>query len=266
MELQEFCKGIGLMPEAAEKLNIIGLTEEEYADGRALFQSDKKAFYSTIAGKKDFRMQFLYYYCRMACEVYEQYCEKGIKENIYWDTFRDITFWCENCLKEFGEYGIDQYDWFFRHIEMKIFRFGRLEFEMMSSEWDLEYEGGKIRKGDPVINIHIPQGEKLNISACIKSCRRGREFWGEEYPCVCHSWLLYPWLTDVLKPGSNILEFQKLFRIVRIDYVEREAEWRIFTKIQENPKEYHEETSLQRSAKKYLLEGKKLGTGIGIWV
>lgn len=252
------------MPEAVERLKEVKVTEKEYMRGRNLFQCDIKAFYSMVLERDNFRMQFLYYFCRMACEVYEKYCENGIGEEIYWDTFRDITFWCENCLKEFGEYGIDQYDWFFRHIEMKIFRLGRLEFEMMPSEWDLEYEGGRIRKEDPVINIHIPQGEKLDVSACAESFKRGRAFWGEEYPCICHSWLLYPGLTNVLKPGSNILKFQKLFQVVSVDYIEREAEWRIFTKVRENPAEYPEETSLQRSAKKYLMDGKRLGNGIGV--
>lgn len=266
MELQEFCRGIGLMPEAAKELKAIRLTEQEYADARELFRLDKEAFYSRILNKENFRMQFLYYYCRMACEVYEKYCENGIDDNIYWDTFQDITFWCENCLNEFGEYGIDQYDWFFRHIEMRIFRLGRLEFEMMPSEWDLEYKGGRIRVGDPVINIHIPQGEKLNVSACVESCKRGKAFWGEEYPCICHSWLLFPGLADILKPGSNILEFQRLFQIVRTDDMEREAEWRIFTKVRDNPEEYQERTSLQKSAKTYLSEGKRLGNGIGVLV
>ncbi len=264
MELKEFCRGISLMPEAEKKLEEVHVTEKEYMEGKALFQCNKEAFYSMVLERDQFRMLFLYYFSRMGCEVYEEYSRRGIEEEIYWDTFRDITFWCENCLKEFGEYGINQYDWFFRHIEMKIFRFGRLEFEMMPSEWDLEYEGGRIRKGDPVINIHIPQGEKLNISTCVESCQRGRLFWGEEYPCVCHSWLLYPGLTDVLKAGSNILMFQELFEVVKIDYIEREAEWRIFTRVREDPEEYQEETSLQRSAKKYLMEGRRLGNGIGV--
>ena len=52
---------------------------------------------------------------------------------------------------------------------MTIFCLGRLEFEWLKSEWDFVYEGRRIKKGDPVIFIHIPQGKKLEIGRCRDS-------------------------------------------------------------------------------------------------
>ena len=81
---------------------------------------------------------------------------------------------------------------------------------------------------------------------------------------VCDSWLLEPELRTLLKEGSNILEFQKWFEIVSIDKNCRQAEERIFRKVQDNPADYSEETSLQKAAKRYLMDGGQLGCGIGI--
>ena len=42
----------------------------------------------------------------MACKTYDQYIEKGISERIFWDTFSDIKFWCENFKKEYSKKGV----------------------------------------------------------------------------------------------------------------------------------------------------------------
>ena len=83
-------------------------------------------------------------------------------------------------------------------------------------------------------------------------------------PYLCHSWLLYPKLKEVLSEKSNILQFQKYFQIVDVDFEEKEAEWRIFGRLEKNPKKYPESTTLQKNAKSYLQSGKKLGNGLGV--
>ncbi len=259
MELSRFLKGIRLMPEAAWQLENIKITEEQYEEERDCFYKERKEFYRRICRKKDAHLLFLYYFCRFACETYDSYVEQDIAESVYWDTFYDFTLWSENCYRDYGEYGIAEYDWLYRHIEMRLFRFGRLQFEKTSVE-----PGWGIAEGEEVISIHIPQGEKLEIQACRESIQRGRRFWGTEYRYLCDSWLLEPELRKLLKEGSNILEFQKWFEIVSVDKKCRQAEERIFIKVQENPADYPEETSLQKAAKRYLMDGGKLGCGVGI--
>jgi len=264
LELHRFFEGIRMMPEAVRQVGRLHIEERTYQRIKALFQRDKKKFYTTVLRQPDFRICFLYYFSRMGCETYERYQEDGIGERIYWDTFYDLTLWCENCFREYGAYGIDQYDWFFRHIECRLFRLGRLEFERMESEWALKYGRTEIKKGDTVINVHIPQGERLELAAVRASCEQAFSFWGKQYPYICHSWLLYPELSRVLGKESNILGFQKLFRIVQVDFAEREAEWRIYGKIQDDLELYQEATSLQKKAKEYLRDGGALGNGLGI--
>ena len=168
MDLREFCQGIGLMPEAAEKVLHLNMPQEEYQMFREVFARDKKEFYDLVLGRENYRMQFLYLYCRMGLEAYEKYVEKDISREIFFDTFRDLTYWCENCFSEYGEYGINEYHWFFRHIELRIFRLGRLQFEQLPSEWEFPYDQNRqVKKGDPVISIHRVVSETLDNLSLI---------------------------------------------------------------------------------------------------
>ena len=200
----------------------------------------------------------------MACEAYDCFRQKNINEKVYWDTFYGLTLWCQNCFQEYGEYGINEYRWFFRHIECRIRRLGRLQFEEMDVEWKAVDEHTQIPGKVPVINVHIPQGEKLEISAVRASFGQALQTWGKEIPYVCDSWLLYPGLSEILPKDSNILKFQRLFRVTRSDDDGREARRRIFGRVSDEPADYPEDTSLQRKAKAYLLEGKRLGSGTGV--
>ena len=68
-----------------------------------------------------------------------------------------------------------------------------------------------------MISIHIPQGEKLTLDQVKESLILGMDFWGKELPYLCHSWLLYPGLKDILPESSNILQFQNEFQIIETD-------------------------------------------------
>lgn len=267
-ELECFWDEIQLMPEAVAELKKLmqneNISEEEYAQNNTLFWKDQNQFYERILRKSHYRLWFLYYFSRMALTIWDKYEEKGINRGIYVDTFRDLTLWCGNCFRDFGEYGINEYVWFSHHLNMRLFRLGRLQFEYLDSLWDIQDENMQIQKGDPVISVHIPQGEKLDLAAVRNSLEQAREFVGTDIPYLCHSWLLYPGLQEILSENSNILKFQQEFRLLSVDYEEREGEQRIFDFLKEDPAEYPENTSLQRNAKKYLLSGKRLGSGLGI--
>ena len=88
-------------------------------------------------------------------------------------------------FREYGEYGINEYDWFFRHLELRIFRFGRLEFEKMDSPWELSPGETGVRKGEKVISIHIPQGEKLVTRPGEGISYSGNGFLGKKSDRIC---------------------------------------------------------------------------------
>ena len=186
MKINEFLAEINMLPEAVHLLNELQesgrIGEEEYQENKLLYEKDRALFYKKILLEKDYRLVFLYYLCRMGAETYDAYEKRGISREIFRDTFYDLTFWCENCFLEYGEYGIDEYDWFFRHMKLTIFRLGRMQFEIMDSRWNFTAGERMVKKGDPIISIHIPQGEKLTLESVRESIIQGMAFWGKEMP------------------------------------------------------------------------------------
>lgn len=163
MELIEFLNRIHMVQPAVEMLKQLAaskrIKEEQYLQDKMLYKRNRQQFYEKVKQHKDYRLRFLYDFCRMGVEAYEDYQSQGIGDEIFDATFYDLTLWCENCFREYGEYGINEYDWFFRHFDLQIFRLGRLEFEKMESPWEIHATGWEIRKGHPVISVHIPQGK-----------------------------------------------------------------------------------------------------------
>ncbi|MBR6770095.1 MAG: DUF5596 domain-containing protein [Lachnospiraceae bacterium] len=263
MRQQEFYQGICLMSEAVEALENLSVSEREYREARQLFWQNRGKFYRQTKKLPDFRSRFLYYFCRLAQEAYADYQKRRIPDEIYWNTFSDLTLWCSNCWEKFGEYGIDQYDWFFRHISLTLFGLGRLQFERLASPWEFADEVRSIQKGDSIICIHIPQGGKLVKEEVVESLEKAFAFLGREIPYLCHSWLLYPGLCHLLEEDSHILQFQRLFTLLSVDEEERQGEERIFGQVLDNPIQYSQYTTLQRKARQYLMEGGRLGSGIG---
>ena len=97
-----------------------------------------------------------------------------------------------------------------------------------------------------------------------------KAFFAEHFPdydykfFICESWLLYEDNWRFMKSGCNILQFQSLFDIVMSSTDDRQAIERIFGKKRLIKKNYPENTSLQKSAKKFMLDGGKMGEGLGV--
>lgn len=266
MELKRFCREIKLPSEAVKVVEQMDsqISEQQYDYVRKGFRTDREKIFKEISASPGYRQKFLYYYCRLACDTFEKYREAGIGEKIFFDTFYDLTIWCRVCFRRYGEYGLQEYQWLWRHVEMTIFCLGRLQFEKTASPWEIQMGDKKGKIGEPVISIHIPEGEPLDRERCRESIKQGRAFWGKELPFVCHSWLLYPGLRNLLDENSNIIRFQEMFDIQQVDFEFREGEERIFGKILDDPQSYPEKTRLQREARKWLIQGNRLGSGLGV--
>jgi len=130
-----------------------------------------------------------------------------------------------------------------------------------------------VEKGTVCAYIHIPGGTKLTKEAVLASLRQAKEDVARYYPetkgaelvfCT-QTWLLSPEIREFLSEESNILHFQKLFRIV--DTIPGNGPFLDF--LFRAPGETHyerlpEDTSLRRTVKKVLMEGKNLQMGVGI--
>lgn len=196
----------------------------------------------------------------------EKYERIGIDDKIFFDTIKDISIWCENNSNK----GLKNYNWIKHHISAKLFKIGRMQYQFYTCDkFSLDYERLPFNRGESVIYIHIPQGEKLNYDDCVNSIVQAKSFFCSFFPeytfryFFCESWLLYSSNKLFIKPESNISRFSELFNIAYSLDIDVQGTERIFGKRRLIKSKYPENTSLQKAAKQYILNGGKLGIGIG---
>ncbi|WEV64543.1 acyltransferase domain-containing protein [Bifidobacterium sp. ESL0732] len=215
-----------------------------------------------------------------ATESLEKYRQRGIPENIFFDTMGCFNRFTREHKASYGTYGFDRDFWTYRQLSLKLFRLGMLEFEYVEGENMPEYVRNA-RNADTAnddadeakikaINIHIPSDANIRDQYCDDSFRQIRAFTAQHFPdwnhatFVCSSWLLSPTLNKLLAPTSHIIRFQNRFRIVDTD--PDAPDWRewVFQRCPADIADLPQRTSLQRNMKRYLLQGGKVGIGIGV--
>lgn len=199
--------------------------------------------------------------------TYPKYQKAVISDEIYFETMKDIAVWCENNNNK----GLKNLPWIKNHLNFDLFKIGRLQFQIYKCDnRTLNYDLLPFNFGENLIYVHIPQGEKLVYAECVNSLKNAKSFFGEYFPnydfdyFFCESWLLYGENWQFMNSSSNILQFSTLFDLVYSVEDDRQAIERIFGKRQLIKSKYQENTALQRSAKRFMQNGGKLGVGIGI--
>ncbi|MBI9104625.1 MAG: DUF5596 domain-containing protein [Spirochaetales bacterium] len=197
------------------------------------------------------------------CEL--RYLSARIDPEIYIDTMGDIEIWVGSYYERTGCVGLEAVSWIRRHLKFEVFKLGRLQFELGV----LQMPVNNYPEGAKCLNIHIPEGEKLDVAKCRESIRRVKTFFrrhlGYEYSiAVCHSWLLHGNLKDLLEEDSNISGFARLFEIIDNDDDASQIIERVFGPGEVVSQELPEKTTLQRKLKRYLLTGHRIGMGTGI--
>lgn len=191
--------------------------------------------------------------------------EHGISKEITVCTLRDINIWLESYKKQYGVIGLGEFQWLILHYTSRLFRFGRLQFRLTLADHH-------IPSGNFVLETHIPQGEPLDFEECRMSFLRAATFYQENFPeykadyFMCHSWLLNPYLGEILSESANIVRFMRLWSLYDTPSDNSaQAIERVFGlcfqrgEIMRAP----ENTRLQRALKKHLLLGKSLDAMAG---
>ena len=199
--------------------------------------------------------------------TYPKYQKAVISDEIYFETMKDIAVWCENNNNK----GLKNLPWIKNHLNFELFKLGRLQFQIYKCDnRTLNYDLLPFNFGENLIYVHISQGEKLDYAECVNSLKNAKRFFCEYFPnydfdyFFCESWLLYGENWQFMNSSSNILQFSTLFDLVYSFDDDRQAIERIFGKRQLIKSKYQENTALQRSAKRFMQNGGKLGEGIGI--
>lgn len=251
MDIQQLMKQIELPEEGQLRIAEYTMPEAVYQSWRTAFYKNESEFFQKAEESSEKELLLLYLYIRFAADIYPSYKEAGISDHIYYNTFSDFTIWFLQCARQNHTVGLIHEKWLKLHLKMKLFRLGRLQFEKDEAENQ--------------IHIHIPEGGALLPEACDAALRQAEEFFDGSCPLfTCESWLLSPVLSELLDEGSNIIQFQRRFQVTRVNWDARQAEERVFGEIREDKNSYSENTTLQRTLKKYLLAGKNPGVGYGI--
>ena len=217
----------------------------------------------TNNGKRDL-LSFLF----MCENLKEKYEEKKIPQGILIDTLKDIVVWNNIWSDIKGELYLGECNWLKNHLSMKLFKLGRLQFCMGKALCHIPEKD--IKKGDNVIEVHIPETGPLLKSECEKSVEMAKAFFKKyfpefEYKCfTCHSWLLDDSLKDLLNANSNILDFQSMFELVEKEESDAILKY-VFnwnTTRRKLKKEYAV-SSLAQKVKNEALKGRKFYEAIG---
>ena len=128
-----------------------------------------------------------------------------------------------------------------------------------------------IRQGDCILNVHIPRKTDLTPAYVAESLREGLEIAQKRYPDLspkylcCFSWLMDSRLIEILGEASKITSFTKRFLKYPLRSHGRECIDYVFPGCKNTEVEnYPENTSLQRSIKQLMLDGKYIYGTAGI--
>jgi hypothetical protein len=132
---------------------------------------------------------------------------------------------------------------------------------LSKNEWKIA-----LQKGDFVASIHLPRNASITKEDTDKFFADTKEFLRKYFPdydykaIVCGSWLIDPALKEILKPTSNIIDFQERFKKVQVKSRGEGVFKFVFNKadMNFNLEELEETTSLQRAVKERYLNGKAI--------
>ena len=282
MDFEALFDGIGLEKEGRDSFWQLHQRREDpvfaatVARGFRIYEEGDPAFgafLEDISAQENIPAEVLnlYFYLLKAMDTYRVYMDKGIALEVFNATLGDIAINSAMNRAQTGIYGIPQKiyrRWLRRFFECRIYQLGCLRYELIPSVYDAQIGDVTVSKGDTVLSVHIPGG-KFDESACEASYEAARKFfrkhYGMETPVFfCLSWLVQPWLSEVLPPDSRIVRFQSKYRI--IDFVDDPGDmliW-IFPKRFENIEDYPEDNTLRRCTKDRMRQGGILGYGVGI--
>ncbi|GAA0610581.1 acyltransferase domain-containing protein [Streptomyces crystallinus] len=158
--------------------------------------------------------------------------ERGVPADISRRTLADLGRQLAVHRRWHGSAGLVKPRWLWPHFRGELYQLGRLQFQRARlgerTGEAVRAAGLPLGPGDPCLSLHIPDFRgPLTPGACDASLALARDFFARRYPdepyrvAGCHSWLLDTQLQKYLPEDSNLVRFQRRFRIA---YRETEAE------------------------------------------
>ena len=202
---------------------------------------------------------------------------RGVSPALMAATLRDIGRMLQRNRVWFGRAGLDHElaGWLPRHLIGSLLEIGRLQHErstpgMRTSAWFLA-EGADWSPGELGVNLHIPESGPLDPAAVRESLRAGRTVLRRRFPehrlrvRYCISWLLDPQLLEYLPASSNIVAFQRMFRVGPAKDDDGDASVRkfVFGNASEPVADLPQRSSLERAAVAHWAAGRHWRVHVG---
>ena len=236
-------------------------------DYNALNAQVKKA--SRLVGVHNHTADLLLYIC-LSRHLRTLYAQRGIDDAILHDSMLDLKYKLEECKLVRGVCGMFVAFWMPGWFKMTRFALGRLQFEVVDFGREYQKNGIVLGKESKVLNMHIPRsGQPLSKELYEDSFARAKAFFADQFPegkvpFVCHSWLLYPCMSEFVSEKSNVRKFMEEFEILSWDHSDGESLWCLFDTAERNPARLPTDTSLRRAFVERLQSGGRVGWGYGI--
>ncbi len=121
-----------------------------------------------------------------------------------------------------------------------------------------------LKKGSPILDIHIPEGERLSLDLCIQSLHLAEEFYKTHFPekdyyaFTCRTWLFDAQFQKILPPDSNIVKFQRLFYLYPILGSDSQTFSRVFGEKPEDLSKAPKDNTLRKAILEFLEGGNHL--------
>ncbi len=265
---------------AYDKINETDAANKLFKEGIALYDAEMNCDFGEILKLADkaaqiseiyeYTSELLIFIC-MSKRLEERYAERGISENIFYNSMLDLKYKLWECKAVRGVTGAFVAWWFSGFFDLTRFALGRLQFELTDFKGEYCGEGFELKEGDRVINVHIPRSlTPLDEESCDKAFMQAQEFFAEEVGenCVfvCKSWLLYPENKKLISEEKNIYKFMSRFDIIRFG-INKNGEdlWRLFDTDERNPERLPQDTSVRRAYVEHMKKGGKTGWGYGVF-
>ncbi len=128
-----------------------------------------------------------------------------------------------------------------------------------------------LAQGDPVLQMHIPAGDRLPLEECAGSLRRAVAFFRRHFPdrspaaITCRSWMFSPDLEEILPQTSNLVRCLREFYLFAAEARGLESLWFVFLQEEFNLATAPRDTSLQRGIADWLARGNTWHNG-GVFI
>lgn len=124
--------------------------------------------------------------------------------------------------------------------------------------------------GDPMLDIHIPEGGPMDFDACGQSLKEAPAFFARHFPenpapvtFYCGTWFFDSQLQAILPPHSNIIRFQREFYLYPMRSTDEETFRRVFGSKPTDLRTAPRDTSLRRAILDFTLAGHHLRCAAG---